>query len=138
MPYQNLNDGLYLVSQSVEKNGIRVEHYGILDVGNILQYAQASGTHPVIIHQTPPNIRADWLSNTGQWNVLGRVTDIVGAIQRIKVAFANPEYDLFGNNCEHFARFVAQGQRYSNQIFWAGVGVVVVGALIVYLFKESK
>lgn len=138
MPYQNLNDGLYLVSQPTEKNGVRIDHFGILDVGNILQHPEVSGEHPIVIHQTPPNIRADWLSNAGRWNVLGHITDVAGAMQRLKAAFANPQYDLFGNNCEHFARFVAQGERRSNQIFWAGVSAVAVGTLAVYLFKGAK
>lgn len=138
MPYEDLNDGLYLVSQPAEKNGVRIEHYGIVDIGNTLQHPEANGTHPVVIHQTPPHIRADWLANTGRWSVLGRVTDVAGAMQRLRAALANPQYELFGNNCEHFARFVAQGERYSNQIFWAGVGIVAAGALAVYLFKGAK
>lgn len=138
MPYQNLNDGLYLVSQPDEIDGIRIEHHGILDIGNVLQFPEANGTHPVIVHQTFPHIRVDWLSNTGYWNVLGHITDVTGAIQRLKAAFANPEYELFGYECAHFARFMAQGERYSNQIFWADVGIVPAGALIVYFSKKEK
>lgn len=138
MPYQNLNDGLYLITQPAEKNGIKLEHYGILDVGNILRHPNADGSHPVVIHQTPPNIRADWLGNTGNWNLKGHISDVQGAMERIKEAFKNPTYDLFGNNCEHFARYVSQGKRYSNQIFWGGVGVIAAGALALYLFKGAK
>ena len=138
MPYQGLDDGLYLASQPAEKNGVPIKHYCVLDVGNILQHSQADGSHPVVIHQTPPHIRADWLANTGRWNVLGRVTDVPGATCRLNEAFANPQYDLFGNNCEHFARFVTGGERRSDQVFWAGVGVLAVGVLALHLFKGVK
>ncbi|MEK6551022.1 MAG: hypothetical protein AABZ50_05210 [Pseudomonadota bacterium] len=138
MPYQDLEDGLYLISQPAEKNGVRIEHFGILDIGNTLQHPKVNGEHPVVVHQTPPHVRADWLGNTGNWSVLGRITDAAGAMQRLKAAFANPHYDLFGNNCEHFARFVAHGERRSNQIFWGGVGIIAAGVLAVYLFKGAK
>ena len=136
MPYQNLEDGLYLVEQASNKNGIPVTHYGVLDVGNILQHPEIDGTHPVVIHQTPPNIRADFLGNTGSWNISGKVTDVSGAIARVKEAIKNPAYDLFGNNCEHFARFVTLGQRYSNQVFWGGAAAVALSVLAFYALRE--
>ncbi len=138
MPYQNLSDGLYLVTQDSDKDGVAITHFGVLDVGNVLQHAAADGSHPIVIHQTPPTIRADWLAHTGRWSIMGRVTDVSGAIQRLRAAFSNPTYDLFGNNCEHFARFVAEGDHRSDQIFWAGVGAVAVGALALYAFKGAK
>ncbi len=138
MPYRNLSDGLYLVSQDSEKDGVAIKHYGVLDVGNVLQHAESDGTHPIVVHQTPPKIRVDWLENTGTWNVMGRVTDVAGAMERLRAAAANPEYELFGNNCEHFARFVTEGSRRSDQIFWAGVGAVAVGALAIYAFRGLK
>ena len=136
MPYQNLSDGLYLVSQESEKSGILIKHFGVLDVGNVLQHSEADGTHPLVIHQTPPRVQVDWLGTTGSWTVMGRVTNTSGAMERLKAAFSNPEYDLFGNNCEHFARFVTQGSRRSDQVLWAGV--VAVGALAIYAFKGAK
>ena len=138
MPYQGLSDGLYLAAQPAEKSGVRIEHYSVLDIGNTLQHSQADGSHPIVIHQTPPHIRADWLANTGRWNVMGRVTDVPGATRRLNEAFTNPQYELFGNNCEHFARFVTEGTRRSDQIFLAGVGAVAVGALALYLFKGVR
>ncbi|HEY9032115.1 MAG TPA: hypothetical protein VIM93_12195 [Kangiella sp.] len=136
MPYQNLEDGLYLIEQSSDKNGIPIKHYGVLDVGNILQHPAIDGTHPIVVHQTPPNIRADFLGNTGTWSVLGKVTDLSGAIERVKEAIKNPAYDLFGNNCEHFARFVAMGRRYSSQVFWGGAAVVALSVLAFYTLRE--
>jgi hypothetical protein len=122
VPYQGYSDGLYLVAQKSEAK--RVDHYGILDIGNRICLPGADGINPVIIHQTPPTIRIDWFQNTGVWRVLGAVADEPFALQRLNAAFTNPNYDLFGNNCEHFARFVALGTRESTQVQAA---VVVAG-----------
>ena len=119
MPYENLSDGLYLLRQrSQSKQG--VFHYGVLDVGNRLgrEPALPYHQHPVVIHQTPPAIHANWLRDTGVWENLGFVAyaDEAAAIERITQALMNPLYDLFGNNCEHFARFVTTGRRESVQV----------------------
>lgn len=71
---------------------------------------------PVVIHQFPPEIRIDWLQDTGQWEVLGRITDEAEAMSRIEMARCSPAYDLVGHNCEHFARYVATGKRESIQV----------------------
>jgi hypothetical protein len=122
MPYQGYVDGVYLVAQKSEEKG--VDHYGVLDIGNRIRHPAIDGANPVVIHQTPPTIRFDWFQNTGAWRVLGKVTDEPFALQRMQAALANPAYDLFGNNCEHFARFVTTGARQSIQL---QAGVVVVG-----------
>lgn len=111
MPYQGYSDGLYLVKQKSPNKG--VDHYGILDIGNRVRHPNVYGDHPVVIQQVPPTLRVDWFQNTGAWEVLGRITYEAMAIQRMNTAFATPNYDLFGNNCEHFARFVATGKRES-------------------------
>lgn len=130
MPHGWLNDGLHLLVQtSVEKG---VDHYGILDVGNRIRHPQVGPfDQPIVIHQTPPAIRIDWLQNTGQWTHLGVITDEAMAIARIHEAGKNPEYDLFGNNCEHFARFVATGRRESRQVQTAAIvtGLVALAFL---------
>jgi len=93
---------------------------------------QAVGVpQPVVIHQTPPAIRFDWLQSTGKWDILGRISNEPDAIQRMRHAMTDPSYDLFGNNCEHFARYVASGVKESQQL---QVGAVLVGlAAIVFL-----
>jgi hypothetical protein len=127
MPYENLQDGLYLLRQAAQKPGIH--HYGILDVGNRICHPQVRGGQPVVIHQTPPTIRIDWLQNTGQWEIHLRITDEEEAIRRINQAFTTPTYNFFGNNCEHFARYVATGVRESTQLqsasFVAGLVALV-------------
>ena len=130
MPYQNLENGLYLVVQKSRAKG--VDHYGILDVGNRIQHPSVRSQQPTVIHQSPPRIQIDWLQNTGEWKVLARITDEVDAIARIKKAAENPNYDLFGHNCEHFARYVATGKRESKQV---QAGVVIAGLVALVLSR---
>ena len=135
MPYEGLEDGLYLVQQRSTAKG--VDHYGILDVGNRLRNPNVAGRQqqPVVIHQTPPSLTMDWLQDTGAWKVLGRITDERDAIDRMNKASETPNYNLFGNNCEHFARYVATGLRESKQV---QSGVFVAGlALLVYVVSKA-
>ncbi len=134
MPYQNLEDGLYLVRQRAVKNGMQLWHYGILDVGNRLNLALPllEPGEPAIVHQTPPQVRADPFSGTGHWEMEGRVEPTIemSAVSRIKEALKSPGYDLFGHNCEHFARFVTTGVKESKQIqtvAWSCVGLIAIG-----------
>lgn len=132
MPDRRLESGLYLIKQKSEVKNIVVDHYGILDIGNRLKLANA--WQPIVIHQTPPRIRTDWLANTGNWAVLGRIADEQFAINRINKALENDTYDLFGNNCEHFALYVAHGKRESTQI----QGIVFTIGLILLLLLTMK
>jgi hypothetical protein len=127
MPCQGYPDGLYLVKQKSPNKG--VDHYGIVDIGNRSHIQNSFGffSRPTVIHQAPPKLRADWFETTGMWTVLGKITDETMARQRLKEAAANPAYDLFGNNCEHFARFIATGKRESTQL----QGVVALACLAV-------
>jgi hypothetical protein len=141
MPFQNLADGLHLLRQrSQSKEG--VYHYGVLDVGNRLNRYPAwpYHQHPVVIHQSPPTIRADWLRDTGVWEHLGLVeyAEEAGAIARIMQALQDPLYDLFGNNCEHFARFVTTGRRESTQVNdFVGIVLFVVAGVVVVKLAEA-
>ena len=132
MPNQQYPDGLYLLKQKSEAKG--VDHYGILDIGNRINHPRVDGRHPVVIHQTPPSIRLDWLQNTGAWSVLGRITDEEDAKSRMNTTFENPAYDLFGHNCEHFARYVATGQNESTQLQAVGV----VAGLVALAFYANR
>jgi len=131
MPYQEYPDGLYLLVQRSDDKG--VDHYGILDIGNRIGHPHVDGRHPVVIHQTPPSIRLDWLQDTGVWRILGRITDEKYSIQRMIDAFSKPAYDLFGHNCEQFARYVATGVHESKQLhavgFVAGLAALAIVAI---------
>lgn len=128
MPNHQLPPGLFLVKQRSPSKG--VDHYGVVDTGNRLGY----GWRPVVIHQTPPAIRVDWLATTGMWLVLGKVLDEAGAVARIQASLQDPTYDLFGHNCEHFARFVATGQRESRQL----QAVVAVAGILTLIVLGSR
>ncbi len=135
MPYQNLEDGLYLLKQPSQKGGI--EHYGVLDIGNVLRFPGVSTIRPIVIHQTPPQVRPDLLENTGQWQILGQVTPehLNAAIERCYMALNDPHYDLFENNCEQFARYIIEGQKYSTQLIGFGATAVLI---ILGLFGDGK
>jgi hypothetical protein len=130
VPYQGYPDGLYLVARPSAEKG--VDHYGILDIGDRLKVPNADGINPIVVHQCPPSIRADWLQDTGIWQVLGQITDEPYPIQRYHAAIASPAYSFFGHNCEHFARFVATGIHESKQLqaagWVAGLAVLVMAA----------
>lgn len=135
MSYQGYADGLYLLRQKSGSKGF--DHYGILDVGNRIKHPQVDGRHPVVIHQTPPSVTMTWLQNTGPWSVLGRITDEARAIQRMGAALQDPEYDLFGHNCEHFARFVATGRRQSTQLQAVGI-VAGLAAITMAAWRSNR
>lgn len=136
MPNYKLRNGLYLIKQKCQVKGLLVDHYGILDIGNRL-CLPVNGSAPVVIHQTPPRIRTDWLNNTGQWDLLGQIVDEPRAIARINKVLENDMYDLFGNNCEHFARFVATGARESTQLQALGLFIGLLVTFVV-LTKSGK
>ncbi|NNN07161.1 MAG: hypothetical protein HKL90_14810 [Elusimicrobia bacterium] len=131
MPYQGYPDGLYLVKQRSLTKG--VEHYGILDIGNRRYDPNFWDGRPAVIHQVYPALRVDEFEGTGAWAVMGWITNEVMAFARMREAEKNPYYDLFGNNCEHFARFVATGKRESRQLQGAVIvaGVLAVAAMMI-------
>jgi len=133
MPYNGFRDGIYLMMQKTQMKGVLVDHYGILDIGNRLNL-QNGGWQPIVIHQTPPQIRIDRLQDTGDWKVLGKITDEPDALSRVNKALENHMYDLFGNNCEHFARYVATGTRESTQLQTVALFV----GLLAFLFIIAK
>jgi hypothetical protein len=125
MANNEISSGLYLVRQYSPTKG--VDHYAILDVGNRLEYDNAPW--PVILQLTPMGVQAAWLHGTGAWLVLYEVDDEMSAVARIRQAMSTPCYDLFGNNCEHFARYVATGKRESSQVQTAVVVAGVIGLI---------
>jgi hypothetical protein len=132
MPYQGYPDGLYLVKRKSLTKG--VDHYGILDIGGRVGGGHHSypGSEPMVAHQVDTGLQYDAFIGTGIWVVLHKVPDEALALQRMREAAKNPAYDLFGNNCEHFARFVATGTRESTQLqFATALLVLVVGVIAI-------
>jgi hypothetical protein len=133
LPPEPLEPGLYLLKRQSETKV--VEHYGVLDIGNRLSRTSAWPPEPVVVHQTPPQVTITPFHETGTWQLLAKVEDEAGARERIREAVKKPEYDLFGHNCEHFARFVALGKRESTQL--QVVGIVLGIAALVYFTRKS-
>lgn len=136
MPYQEFQDGLYLAKQKSHIKPDLIDHYGVIDIGNILNHPQGNPDMPMVIHQALPSIRIDWLVNTGTWQIIGKVKDseLASAKMRIQKAIENPNYDLFGNNCEQFARYVTTGVKESKQLQTAA-GIMALTALVILVWK---
>ena len=56
---------------------------------------------------------------------------------RIQKAIKNPKYNLFGNNCKQFARYVTTGIKESKQL-QAAVGIVALGALLYLIWDVDR
>jgi hypothetical protein len=130
MSYQGYPDGLYLVTERSAAKG--VDHYAILDIGNTRAAPSMDEFGPVILHQRPPAITANWLHETGDWQVLHKIEDEAAALERFRIALTNPAYAVLRHNCEHFARFVAFDTWESKQLqaagWVAGLAVLVIAA----------
>ena len=113
MAYVEVSEGLYLLKQRTADKG--VGHYGI-GVGSIDAWKLgADPFHPVVVDLAPPSVRVSrW--EPGAWEVLERLPDQNAALERLAAAWRRSRYDLFENNCEHFARYVATGKRESRQL----------------------
>lgn len=130
---QTLNRGLYRVKRASTASK-SVQHAAVADVGNRLgllppREAVFNQRAVVIVHQTPPvlqyEVHPEGLSD--EWTVEAPIPDETGARDRLEAAKANLKYNALGNNCEHFASFIADGKRASPQL-WA------LGALASILF----
>jgi hypothetical protein len=116
MPHAGLPDGLYLAKQLSARK--RVDHFGIIDVGNRLGHPSVRpGDPPVVVHRTSQGLRLQWLHETDPWPECQHIVDEAGAMERIREAFK-----------DHFARFVASGKKHSIQV-QAGLFVVGLAAL---------
>ena len=124
MHSQSMSHGLYLATMSIpNKLGI---HYGIHDVGNYLRQTGVVG--PRIYQLSPDGLT--WTTQTSRLTGAERIEDPAGAAKRFRDAIAKPTYDLFSNNCEHFARYIAKGKSESPQAFWLGVGLFVAAGAV--------
>lgn len=131
MPYYGSETGLYLVIQKSAEKG--VDHYGILDRGNLAKNPHVHSFSAVVIHLMPPRLRVDWFQEADNWTSLGKIVDETGAIRRLQDALSRPNYNPLFNNCEHFARYVATGRHESTQVQAA----VTVAGLVALPFALS-
>lgn len=133
MSYVKVVKGLYLLKQRSTDKG--VDHYGI-GVGCIHAWKLGAGPfHPVVVDLAPPSVRVSrW--EIGVWDVLERILDEDGAIERLVAARRRPRYDVLENNCEHFARYVATGKRESRQL--QNAVVLASGVLLTFLVLRDR
>ena len=127
--FRQLPGGMYLVKQP--SRFPLIEHYGIVVTGNLVRQFGVSNIEPIVIHQTYPNARVEWAEATGVWDFVGEVPPemIPSAMARVSIAFSDPTYDLFANNCEQVARFVSVGEKTSTQLWAVGLGGAVAIAI---------
>jgi hypothetical protein len=116
------NQGVYLAKQ--RSSYFVIEHYGVIVVGNsLLTQIGFPKNNALVFHLLDKGIQVDYLETSGNWEILGQVneTQISNSIWRLKFAFNNPNYNLLSNNCEQFARYVAEGVKQSTQVQGAGL-----------------
>ena len=113
VPTANLQHGLYIVTTEIRnKPG---QHYGILDFGNVLQ--PAGLCDPVVYQLLPPVC----LPVRYTRRAVDQIADEVAAAARFAEALGRPQYNVFTDNCEHFARYVAYGSRTSGRAALLGL-----------------
>ena len=118
------SDGIYHVKR--KSTYPLIEHHGVVVIGKHLEELRFYDKKPRLIHKTDLGIHADFFDSRG-WENLKFVParQISQEIARIRVSLNNPTYYLLSSNCEHFARFVMEGEQYSTQV---RLGVVAVSA----------
>ncbi|MCY7345470.1 MAG: hypothetical protein LH614_04545 [Pyrinomonadaceae bacterium] len=134
-----LGEGIYLVKRQSVVLPNAIDHYAVIVVGKLLLHLGFSEELPLVFHLTDEGIRVDWLETSGSWQVLGGVhpTQRINAITRLKSAYNNPNYNLFSNNCEQFARFVTEGYKQSVQLQNAALFSVGVIGMILWANSEQ-
>jgi len=127
-------DGVYLIKR--KSDYLAIEHYGVLVVGKPLGLLGYSNKSPLVFHLTDLGFQVDWLEIFGNPEVLGKVdsTQEMQAIKRLTFASNNLNRWHVGNNCEHFARFVAEGISQSTQV--QTVGILGGLALALYCLRD--
>lgn len=149
----DLEPGLYVIEMDgfelPRKQGLpqHLRHSGVLDVGNTLGLPDLLGisetledsTRPVLVHLTNPQITIEAFETGIDFVVKERIDDLKGSLRRILECLQSPDYNPIVNNCEHFANYVARGERESPQLFayTATASILGGGFLLFKLFKGA-
>lgn len=144
MPYLHpisrelLPDGLYLVTQYQKEKGVL--HAAIADVGNCSGLATSPFGEPTILHLPATGYSVEALSAAGgTWDIVRRLEDQRGAIERIKRVHSKPEdYSLISNNCEHYTEYVENGVPKSPQVVKTVLFVATAAGLVWALSKLAS
>ncbi|HEV7646456.1 MAG TPA: hypothetical protein VGO50_21155 [Pyrinomonadaceae bacterium] len=126
-----LPKGIYLFNKSTVYPF--TQHYVVVIKGHeFLKHFDIYDDQPRVIHKTNIGIHIDQPKTygawEGTWNLIGRVipSESANAIWRMQISLMYPtNYDLFLNNCEHFARFVTEGYKQSTQVQNFGWGAAI-------------
>lgn len=137
MIQNQLPKGVYLAIRPAEKMGGLIDHYGVVEIGNVLGLVEYDVRYPIVYEK---NVGEGLVANyaDSRWKIVSKVDDqFLNQVRtRLNLSSQNPRYDLFGNNCEHFARFVVEGKSYSGQLQTAGVIAGVIG--IIWLVNRDS
>jgi len=136
MRNQYFPNGIYLAKKASKKFGNLIDHYGVVEVGNVLNIVQFDEKYPIVYQQTIElGLNVDYLRE--DWEILDRVGDqhLNAVYRRLTESFNNPTYNLFENNCEHFARYVIEGKKYSGQL--QGAGLVSASLFVAWLVTKK-
>ncbi len=138
--FREVPDGVFLLRKQATKIPL-ADHYGVLVAGKALSDFGIQGYEPVIIHRTP-DIRAEWAETTGVWEWVEEVPPdkIPLAVTRALEEFAQPNYALLTNNCEHTGRYITSGEKQSTQVNWlafAGLAGLVIWAITRSVLTET-
>lgn len=119
MSFIEVADGLYLGTRPAQgsgKNFPNVTHYGVIDIGNLFRNTSVKENFPVVYHKSPQSgLIVEYINRDETWTFKHPITDLEGARERLNEAAKNPAYRLFGDNCEHFANYVAWNRKVSVQ-----------------------
>ncbi len=132
MSNTEIKPGLYIVKRPAQGSGKNLPvgiHYGLVDIGNVLEYPGIDGNSLIVLHKNQKGIQVEGVKKSDNWTLISRVNDLEGAKQRLREANNNPHYSLFGNNCEHFTNYIAKGENISVQASAIRAGLVI-GTLV--------
>lgn len=127
--------GIYLVKTTSQLLPNALYHFGVLIAGSNLRRVGYSDTHPLVFHLTDRGFQVDWIEIFGNPEILGKVDSVneLPALRRLGYASAYLNRWQAGNDCEHFARFVAEGYKQSTQ--FQNIGVLSGLALAFLLLR---
>lgn len=128
--------GIYLVKTTSQLLPDVLYHFGVLIAGNNLKKIGYSDSHPLVFHLTDKGFQIDWVETFGKPEILGKV-DLVNeslTLQRLRYASLHLNRWQLGNDCEHFARFIAEGYKQSTQ--FQNIGVLSGLALAFLLLRD--
>ncbi len=121
---------LYLAKQWAPEKV--VEHYAIIGPGRHLGFPRILGSLVLELMAGGPRVRHLGLNES--WT-LQPIQDVVGACKRIRELsrdWKRHEYDALGNNCEHWARYIASGVRRSEQVRGILIAGILVAGLVMF------